>query len=411
MTPTRDASARSPWTTLWLSPRETIEHIVATRPRHLVWPLAILGSIAGFYGQLVSVGAAGGLADWRLWLGFLLLSAAVGIVWLYLSALILSWTGTLLGGRASTLELRAVVAWSALPSILGLIVILLIQAAVSGESAAMRGGLALVVIGFGLWSFVVFLLMLARVQHFGFWRTIGAYILNLIVPLTIAILVRSLLYQPFNVPSFAMSPTLLNGDYFFASKFAYGYSRYALPFSPSLFSGRLFASAPERGDVVVFRLPKDSATTYVKRVVGLPGDRIQMKQGLLFINDAPVMRERLADYPAANLCGLGADRTVKRWRETLSNGASYETLDCVDNGFYDNTNIYTVPAGHFFTMGDNRDNSTDSRVLSAVGFVPFENIVGRAQMIFFSVAEGEHAWMFWRWPTAVRWNRIFSIVR
>jgi signal peptidase I len=279
MTPTQDASSRSPWATLWLGPRQTIEHILATRPRHLVLLLAILGSIAGFYGQLVSIGVAGLLADWRFWLGFVLLCAVVGIVWLYLSALILSWIGRLLGGHASTLELRAVLAWSAVPSILGFIVVLLINTAVNGASTAKQGGLALLFIGFGLWSLVVFLLMLARVQHFGFWRTIAAYVLNLIFPLAIAILARTLLYQPFNVPSVAMSPTLLNGDYFFASKFAYGYSRYSLPFSPPVFSGRIFASEPERGDVVVFRLPKDDVAVYVKRVVGLPGDHIQMKQG------------------------------------------------------------------------------------------------------------------------------------
>jgi signal peptidase I len=406
MTPTQDAGPRSPWTTLWLSPRQTIDHILATRPRHLVWPLAILGSIAGYYGLLVSAGAAGGLADWRLWLGFLLFSAVVGIVWLYLSALILNWIGRLLGGHASTLELRAVVAWSAVPSILGFFIVLLIRAAVSGESAAIRGGLALLVIGFGLWSFVVFLLMLARVQHFGFWRTIAAYLFNLIFPLAIAILIRSVLYQPFNVPSVAMSPTLLNGDYFFASKFAYGYSRYSLPFSPPIFSGRIFASVPERGDVVVFVLPKDGVTVYVKRVVGLPGDRIQMKQGLLLINDAPVARERLVDYPAADMCGSEGARTVKRWRETLPNGASYETLDCVDNGFFDNTNIYNVPAGHFFAVGDNRDNSVDSRVLSALGYVPLDNLIGRVRLIFFSRMPGSASG-----ASGVRTERLFTMVR
>jgi signal peptidase I len=406
MTEMQDASFRSPWTTLWLSPRETIDRILATRPRHLVLPLAILGSIAGYYGLLVSGGAAGLLADWRSWLGLVLLGAVIGIVWLYLSALILSWIGRLLGGQASTLELRAVVAWSAVPSILGFFVLLLIRAAVNSESAAMRGGLALLVIGFGLWSFVVFLLMLARVQHFGFWRTIAAYVINLIFPLAIAILIRSLLCQPFNVPNAAMSPTLLNGDYFFASKFAYGYSRHSLPFSPPVFSGRIFASEPERGDVVVFVLPKDGVTVFVKRVVGLSGDRIQMKHGVLFINDAPVAREPLADYPAADLCGSGRAHEVRRWRETLPNGLSYETLDCADNDFYDNTNIYTVPAEHFFAMGDNRDNSTDSRALSALGYVPLDNLVGRAGLIFFSRAPGSDGA-----ASSVRTERVGTIVR
>ena len=164
---------------------------------------------------------------------------------------------------------------------------------------------------------------------------------------------------------------------------------------------------------MVFRLPKDDSTDFIKRVIGLPGDRIQMKDGLLYINDNPVQRERLSDYIGENPCGADADGTsrVKRWKETLPSGVTYETLDCFDNSFYDNTSVYTVPSAHFFMMGDNRDNSTDSRVLSQVGYVPFENIVGRAQMIFFSIAEGEHAWMFWRWPWVIRWNRLFKIVR
>jgi signal peptidase I len=202
------------------------------------------------------------------------------------------------------------------------------------------------------------------------------------------IVVRTFLFQPFNMPSNSMTPTLLNGDYFFVSKYAYGYTHYSLPFSPRLFSGRIFGSAPARGDVVIFRLPKDDSTDYVKRVVGLPGDRIQMKEGQLYINGTAVAHEPLADFAGGDSCGTNDGALIKRWRETLPNGVSYETLDCVKNGFYDNTNVYTVPAGHFFVMGDNRDNSTDSRVLSAVGYIPLENIVGRVGLIFYSRASG-----------------------
>jgi signal peptidase I len=228
----------------------------------------------------------------------------------------------------------------------------------------------------------------------------------------IALVIRTFLFQPFNIPSGSMKATLLVGDYLFVSKYSYGYSHFSIPLSPPLFSGRIFGSVPARGDIVVFRQPKDDSVDFIKRVIGLPGDRIQMRDGLLYINDKPVQRERVSDFIGENPCGPPDEiARVKRWKETLPNGVSYETLDCQDNGFYDNTIEYQVPPGHLFMMGDNRDNSSDSRVESVVGYVPFENIVGRAQMIFFSIAEGEHFWMFWRWPVAVRWNRIFKIVR
>jgi signal peptidase I len=238
---------------------------------------------------------------------------------------------------------------------------------------------------------------------------IGEFIRLLIHAGVIAIVIRTVLFRPFNIPSGSMKATLLVGDYLFVSKYSYGYSHYSLPLSPPLFSGRLLVlSKPQRGDIVVFRLPRDDTTDYIKRVIGLPGDTIQMVDGVLHINGQPVKRERIGDFIDMDEGGLAMH--VRRWRETLPNGVSYTTLDLPYNLQSDNTAVYHVPPGDYFMMGDNRHNSTDSRY-PQVGYVPFENIIGRAQLIFFSVREGDRAWEVWRWPWSVRWGRLFTLVR
>jgi signal peptidase I len=228
------------------------------------------------------------------------------------------------------------------------------------------------------------------------------------LPVVVLVLViRTFVFQTFHIPSGSMIPTLLIGDSLAVSKFSYGFSRYSLPLSPPLFSGRIFAHPPERGDIVVFRLPTDDSQDLIKRVIGLPHDRIQMIKSVLHINGEPVKRERIEDFVDEDEGGV----RVRQFRETLPNGKSYNTLDMFDNGPLDDTDVYEVPEGHYFMMGDNRDDSADSRILDEVGYVPFENIVGPAEIIYFSIGQGAHAWEVWRWPSAVRWRRTFTILR
>ena len=230
--------------------------------------------------------------------------------------------------------------------------------------------------------------------------------INVIVQaLILALVIRTFLFQPFSIPSGSMRPTLLEGDYLFVTKWSYGYSRYSLPFSPNLFSGRIWGSTPDRGEVAVFKYPPNPSLDYIKRVIGLPGDRIQMKGGQLHINGQPVAREKVGQID--NFDVTEVDRPVDVWRETLPNGVSYDTLDLTPNSIADDTREFVVPEGHFFMMGDNRDNSADSRVF---GFVPEDHLVGRANIIFFSIAEGASPLEIWKWPSLMRPSRLFNWV-
>ncbi len=227
--------------------------------------------------------------------------------------------------------------------------------------------------------------------------------------LLIALVIRTFLFQPFNIPSASMEATLLVGDYLFVEKFSYGYSRHSFPYSLMPFSGRVFGSPPTRGDVVVFKMPNvnspDYLKDYIKRVIGMPGDHIQMVDGVLYINDKPVPKVRVADYVEGDEFGLA--HHVHQFRETLPNGKSYLTLDRYDSGF-DNTEVFTVPPGHYFMMGDNRDNSDDSR--GNVGYVPAENLVGKAEFRFFSIDDSAIWYEPWTWPGAIRFSRMFTLI-
>lgn len=244
-------------------------------------------------------------------------------------------------------------------------------------------------------------------------RSGAAEILLLAATVVISVLfIRIVLFQPFNIPSGSMIPTLRIGDFLFVSKFSYGWSKHSIPGSPPLFSGRILASEPKRGDVIVFKLPSDNSTDYIKRLIGLPGDTIQVTNGVLYINGEPVKLKRIEDFngPPGTCNRRGeVNINVTRYIETLPNGVKHEILDCSHNSEGDNTREFVVPPGFYFMMGDNRDNSTDSR-FREVGPVPNENLVGRARIIFMSIdtSSSNSSSIL---PFSIRWNRFFTIIR
>ncbi|MEJ0063763.1 MAG: signal peptidase I [Alphaproteobacteria bacterium] len=223
----------------------------------------------------------------------------------------------------------------------------------------------------------------------------------------IALVIRALAFEPFNIPSSSMVPGLQVGDYLFVSKFSYGYSSLSTAWGLLPLKGRIGGHPPERGDVVVFKLPTDTRTDYIKRLIGLPGEKIEVKSGVVYINDKPLARERIGPIMLEDREGL-LIRPATEYRESTAEGKSYKTVQEYDNGPLDNFGPIQVPPGKYFMMGDNRNNSQDSRVASKVGFVPEENLVGRAQVTFFSLTSDASFWQFWKWPFAIRWERMFK---
>ncbi|MCA3729407.1 MAG: signal peptidase I [Phenylobacterium sp.] len=230
------------------------------------------------------------------------------------------------------------------------------------------------------------------------------------VALLIALFLRVLLFQPFTIPSASEEPNLYEGDYVIVTKFDYGWSRHSIPFSPPLFEGRILSKAPERGDIIVFKLPRDGRTDYIKRLIGVPGDRVQMRQGLLYLNGQPV--ERRQTELVTETGGSGLMRPVARVEETLPGGRRYMTNDFGADGDLDDTPEVVVPPGHYFFIGDNRDNSADSRLPTeiGVGLVPEENLVGKARLVLLSWSPGASLFKPWTWVLNLRPSRFGKVL-
>jgi len=232
---------------------------------------------------------------------------------------------------------------------------------------------------------------------------------TLIIALLIAILIRSLFFQPFYIPSSSMEPTLLVGDRIFVSKYTYGYSKHSFPFSPPIFDNRILYSEPNYGDLVVFKTPSDNRTDFIKRLIGLPGDQIQFKDGYLFINNEMIQKKKISNRNEIRCAGNEID--VTEYTEELSKKKSFNIV-YKSKGGMKNSDIYKVPDNHFFFLGDNRDCSSDSRFLSNVGYVHKNNLVGKARIIFFSNDTMKGSVLkFWNWGNSLRLDRFFKILK
>ena len=233
---------------------------------------------------------------------------------------------------------------------------------------------------------------------------------SILLGIFIALIIRSFAIEPFNIPSGSMKPNLLIGDFIFVSKWSYGYSKHSLPFSINLIPKKIFSKFPQRGDIVVFKTPSDNRTDYVKRVIGLPGDKIKIINGSIIINNNLILKKKINDF--IDIKNTGNFLRIRQYKEYLFN-KEFNVLDERDNSQVDNTQLYIVPENHFFVLGDNRDNSADSRIfqnpliINKVGYVPIENLVGKAQFVWFSL-ENARFYQVWKWFNSIRYSRIMK---
>lgn len=399
----------NPWLAIWFRPQAAIREVVRRKGQGATFALAGVAMAA----DLLGVGSQ--TVHWFAQLTFALaLALPLGMAGLYVGGALVSWVGWLLAGKASQRHVRAALAWSGAPSLIALLILIGAALALREDFVALTQltprasftliGIIAALILLALWSWVLMLRTLGAVEGFGIWRSIALATLSTVILLVASFGFRDIVLEPFSIPSASMEPTLLVGDVLFARKLAYGLGRYSFVFDAG-FAGRIWGAEPRRGDLVIFRGVADPDTSYVKRVVGLPGEEIAMSGGVLLINGVAVPRE----LQETNMIKTdsGSFIVISRYRETLPAGPSYSVFDSEPAGLLDTVPPIRVPAGWYYVLGDNRDNSVDSRTAS-FGMVPADNLIGRVGMIYFSASEITGQEPISQAFDNIRWTRLLT---